>query len=59
MHLNSNHFRKYNMHWISPKALGGAVRTSASSKDLETKHNPTLVLEEEKNDEDDDNIVSV
>ena len=52
MQLNSNHFRKYNMHWISPKALGGTH--PVGPKDAETKHNPTLVMEEEK-DEDADN----
>jgi hypothetical protein len=59
MNLNSNHFRKYNMHWISPKALGG-VRLEVQ-KEAETKHNPTLVQEEEiaKDLDDEIEIVSV
>ena len=36
------------MHWISPKALGGAHHPG--TKEAETKHNPTLVMEEEKDE---------
>lgn len=47
------------MHWISPKALGG-VRLEVQ-KEVETKHNPTLVLEEDiaKDLDDENEIVSV
>ena len=57
MQLNSNHFRKYNMHWISPKALGSAHPTGL--KEMETKHNPTLAMEDENDEDADDQIVSV
>ena len=48
------------MHWISPKALGG-VRLEQVQKEAETKHNPTLVLEEDiaKDLDDENEIVSV
>ena len=50
MQLNSNHYRKHNVSFISPKALGGSNPVKPQKK--ETKHNPTLVMEEEKDDDD-------
>ena len=34
MLVNQNHFRKYNMHWVSPKAFGAQI---TSSKDYSGK----------------------